>query len=89
MAMSEVDSFFYKFKQLLHCGRKAHLEMKSEAGKAVIHLTAEVDVNEDDHHRAQPRNGPARQRRRENELPYVMLPQLQLNRVELILQLRK
>ena len=65
MAMSEVDSFFFKFKQLLHSGRKAHLEIKSEAGKAVVHLTAEVDVNEDDHHRAQPRNRPARQRRRE------------------------
>ena len=41
----------------------AKLEIKSEAGKAVVTLTAEVDVHPQ--HRVQSRNGPSRQRRRE------------------------
>jgi hypothetical protein len=63
VAMSEIDSFFIKFKQLVYSGKNAHLDVKSEAGKAIVHLTVEVDVQHQ--HRAQPRNGPARQRRRE------------------------
>ena len=63
MAMSEIDSFFWKFKKLLHSGKNAQLEIKSEAGKAVVKLTAEVDAFPPDHARF--RNGPARQRRRE------------------------
>ena len=65
--MSEIDSFIWKFKQLLHSGKNAHLEIKSEAGKAFVHLSAEVDVQQHEQQllRAQPRNGPARQRRRE------------------------
>ena len=46
-------------------GKKAHLEMKSLAGKAMVHLSVEVDDDDQFQHRAQPRNGPARQRRRE------------------------
>ena len=62
--MSEIDSFVLKFKQLLHSGKKAHLDIKSVTGKATIHLTVEVDVS-NQHPRVQPRNGPARERRRE------------------------
>ena len=63
MAMPEIDSFIWKFKKLLHSGMNAKLEIKSEAGKAVVTLTAEVDVHPQ--HRVQSRNGPSRQRRRE------------------------
>ena len=61
VAMSKIDSSFIKFKQLVYSGKNAHLDVKSEAGKAIVHLTVEVDVQHQ--HRAQPRNGPARQRR--------------------------
>ena len=64
MGMSEIDSFVLKFKELLHSGKKAHLDIKSVTGKATIHLTVEVDVS-NQHPRVQPRNGPARERRRE------------------------
>ena len=60
----DIDSFVVKFKQLLHSGKKAHLDIKSVSGKATIHLTVEVDVS-NQHPRVQPRNGPARERRRE------------------------
>ena len=63
MAVPEIDSFICKFKQLLHSGMNAHLDIKTEAGKAIVTLTAEVDVHP--HHRVQSRNGPSRQRRRE------------------------
>ena len=59
MAMSQLDSFIWKFKQLLHSGMNAKLEIKSEAGKAIVNLTAEVETMP-----RQSRNGPARQRRR-------------------------
>ena len=50
----------------MNSGRNAHLSIKSEAGKASVHLTAEVDVHvRQQQHRAQPRSGPARQRRHE------------------------
>ena len=60
MAMSQLDSFIWKFKQLLHSGMNAKLEIKSEAGKAIVNLTAEVETMP-----RQSRNGPAWQRRRE------------------------
>ena len=63
MAMPEIDSFIGKFKNLLYLGVNAHLEIKSEAGKAFIKLTAEVDVCPQ--HPAQSRRGPSHQRRRE------------------------
>jgi hypothetical protein len=66
VAMSEIDSFIWKFKQLVNAGKNAHLDIKSEAGKAIVHLTAEVDAHADEEQQlAQPRNGPAWQRRRE------------------------
>ena len=60
MAMSQLDSFIWKFKQLLHSGMNAQLELKSEAGKAIVKLTAEIENIP-----KQSRNGPAQQRRRE------------------------
>ena len=63
MAMPEIDSFIWKFKKLLHSGMNAHLDIRTEAGKAVLTITAEVDVHP--HHCVQSRNGPSRQRRRE------------------------
>jgi hypothetical protein len=66
MAMSEIDSFIWKFKNLLRSGKNAHLDIKCEAGKAIVSLTAEVDVDHPQHpHHVQSRNGPSRQRRRE------------------------
>ena len=41
----------------------ANLEIKLKAGKALVTLTAEVDVHP--HHHVQSRNGPSRQQRRE------------------------
>ena len=43
--MPEIDSFICKFKILLLAGKKAHLDIQSENGKAVVNLTAEVDVH--------------------------------------------
>ena len=60
MAMSHLDSFIWKFKQLLHSRMNAKLEIKSEAEKAIVNLTADVEPMP-----RQSRNGPARQRRRE------------------------
>ena len=61
--MSEIDSFIWKFRKLLHSGNNAHLEIRSEAGKATVNLTAEVEIPFKP--QFQSRNGPARQRRRE------------------------
>ena len=67
MALQELDSFIFKFKNLLTAGRSASLRMTSSAGKAEVHLSVELDD-------VPPvtllppqssRNGPARQRRRE------------------------
>ena len=47
-------------------GKKANLEIQSENGKAVVNLTAEVEVHPQ--HHVQSRNGPARQRHREKRV---------------------
>jgi hypothetical protein len=64
--MSEVDSFIGKFKCLWHSGRSASLTINSEAGKAKVTLSVEID--DAPHLPAQSqqksRNGPARQRHR-------------------------
>ena len=60
--MPAIDSFIWKVKQLLHSGMNAHLDIRSEAGKAIVTLTAEVDVHP---HRVHSRNRPSLQRRRE------------------------
>ena len=70
MAMSEIDSFVVKFKNLWHSGRNATLTIKSKAGKAEVTLQAELGdaphppAQLPNHHRVS-RNGPARQRRRQ------------------------
>ena len=69
MALSEVDSFIHKFKILLHSGKNSNLTIRSEAGKAFVTLTVEVDDlpgGHPHHHlHSRSRNGPARQRRRQ------------------------
>ena len=69
MAMSELDSFFVKFKNLWSAGKNASLLIKSLAGKAVVKL--ELDLGDAPiqptlhaFHQQRFRNGPARQRRR-------------------------
>ena len=62
MAMSEIDNFIWKFKNLLHAGKKANLSINSEAGKALVTLTVEVNVPPFPSKSF--RNGPSRQRRR-------------------------
>ena len=60
--MSEIDNFIWKFKTLLHAGKKANLSINSEAGKALVTLTVEVNVPPFPSKSF--RNGPSRQRRR-------------------------
>ena len=66
MAMSEIDSFIYKFKHLWKSGRSASLSLKSDAGKAQV--TLHVDLDDPQllpvQNPVRSRNGPARQRRR-------------------------
>ena len=65
LAMSEIDSFIWKFNKLFHSGMDANLEIKSKAGKAVVTLTAEVDVHPPHpHDHVMSWNGPSVQRRR-------------------------
>ena len=61
----EIESFFLKFKSLLSSGKNATLNMKSESGKVLVSLTAEVNTSEIFHLQRPARNGPARQRRRD------------------------
>ena len=67
MVQSELDSFYVKFKHLLHAEKDATLTIKSEAGRAVITLSVDLGhvLHEPGHHLHRPRNGPSRQRRRE------------------------
>ena len=44
MAYSEIDSFILKLKNLMLAGIDANLSIKTNDGKAVITLTAEVNV---------------------------------------------
>ena len=60
MEVTEIDSFYFKFKNLLMSGQSANLTLQAEAGKASLGLTVEVVLPRQDqgnHH--------ARQRRRE------------------------
>jgi hypothetical protein len=67
MALSEIDSFVFKFKNLLHLEKDATLTMKSEAGRAVVTLSVELGhvLSAPLHFMRKPRNGPSRQRRRD------------------------
>ena len=42
MALMEIDSFLTKFKNLWHAGYKASFNLKSENGKAIVTLTADL-----------------------------------------------
>ena len=63
MIHSEIESFISKFKTIANAGINASLMIKTEAGKATVTLTAEVDVAPT-FASPVPRGGPARQRRR-------------------------
>ena len=67
MALSEMDSFEFKFKNHLHLEKDATLTMKSEAGRAVVTLSVELGhvLSAPLHFMRKPRNGPSRQRRRD------------------------
>ena len=63
----ELDSFYFKFKNLLHSEKDAVLNLKSESGRC--HVTLSVDlghvISQPGHQPHHHRNGPARKRRRE------------------------
>ena len=63
MAYAEIDSFVLKYKNLLYSGMNADLMIKTEAGKTLITLTAEVKVSPTSR-RHVPTGGGARERRR-------------------------
>ena len=68
MAQWELDSFYVKFKNLLRSEKDATLTLKAEAGRAFVTLTLDLGHVLSEHEQPQPRgprNGPARQRRRE------------------------
>ena len=65
MAQSEMDSFYIKFKNLLHSEKDATLTIKSEAGRAFVTLSVDLGhVQSYSPHLHKSRNGPSRQRRR-------------------------
>ena len=71
---SEIDSFIFKFRNLVHSGRNANLTLESKAGKVSVKL--DVDLGclpvPPQYHRQPPpqfhrtRNGASYQRRRQN-----------------------
>ena len=62
----ELDSFYVKFKTLLHAGKDATLSMKSDAGKAIVTLSLDLgQFSLPDQYPPRPRDGPARRQRRE------------------------
>ena len=68
MANIEIDSFVKKFKSLCQLGRTAKLTLTSNAGKASINLSVDLEVLPQEVLPPPPkhsRNGPARLRRRE------------------------
>eukprot|EP00092_Neocalanus_flemingeri_P032320 GFUD01035138.1.p1 GENE.GFUD01035138.1~~GFUD01035138.1.p1 ORF type:complete len:247 (+),score=65.91 GFUD01035138.1:62-802(+) len=75
MEQSEIDSFVIKFQHLCCAGRNANLSFTSKAGKASVNLSVELGslcLPVQRLHQPPPylphhsRNGPSRQRRREN-----------------------
>ena len=63
--MSKIDSFFFKFKNLLSSGKSANLTLRADAGKATITLAVEVEVSQNVKQNNLTRNSPSRQRQRE------------------------
>ena len=62
MAHNELDSFFFKFKNLWQAGWDAKLSLKSTGGKTEVHLSVELGHA---HVLRKSRSSPSRQRRRE------------------------
>ena len=68
MNLSEIDSFYFKFKNLLIAEKDATLTLKSESGRGQVTLSVDLghllsrDGTHPPHHA---RNGPSRSRRRE------------------------
>ena len=68
MAPSELDSFYFKFKNLLVAEKNATLSLKSEAGRVQVTLCADLGhvlSGLDPHLPHDARNGTSRSRRRE------------------------
>ena len=68
MAPSELDSFYFKFKNLLFAEKNATLSLKSEAGRVQVTLCADLGhvlSGLDPHLPHDARNGTSRSRRRE------------------------
>ena len=68
MTVCELDSFYFKFKNLLLAEKNASLTLKSEAGRAEVTLSVDLGhlLLEAGPQKAQSgRHGPARKRRRE------------------------
>ena len=66
MAVMELDSFYFKFKNLLLSEKDATLTLKSEAGRAYVTLTVDLGhAHTVPHQFEHPRNGTSKQRRRE------------------------
>ena len=68
MVQWELDSFYFKFKNLLRAEKDATLTFKSEAGRASVSLSLDLGHvlrGQDQLPPGGHRNGPARQRRRE------------------------
>ena len=65
MAVSEIDSFYFKLKNLLISGQSANLTLPSEAGKASLSLNVEVELPRHVQSSQHARSSPSRQRRRE------------------------
>ena len=68
MVQWELDSFYFKFKNLLLAEKDATLTFKSEAGRASVTLSLDLGhvlSGQDQLPPSGHRNGPARQRRRE------------------------
>jgi hypothetical protein len=65
MALSEIDSFVHKFKNLLNLEKDASLTLKSEAGRATVILSVELGhvFSAPVFYHRPPRNPPSRQRR--------------------------
>ena len=65
MLHQELDSFFWKFKNLLFAEKDATITFKSEAGRASVSISVDlghVQSAQDQLHPHGLRNGPARQR---------------------------
>ena len=68
MALSEIDSFVFKFKNLVHFEKDAKLSIESKAGKIQLSLSVELNadlVSAPSEQKKWQRNCPSRQRRRE------------------------